>query len=234
MTTSVAGQERIASHNGPFPSPLPFMWYVPENDELLKIRFTEHEIRGWIRNAARYQDVPLCMLAVILQQENGPNATWYQKAGQLAERSLTTAAAVFDDMLWGIVPDAVAGSSSGFANMSRRTLRNAAEYSQRVHNRPPLPNDVRYRVLGWDQDTRIPGDDWHADLYYAAAHLRELIDLQTGRAGFSAVLPAADVKAVFRRYNGSGPAAEKYASDAMKLLDGAIQGSATLYFYSAT
>ncbi|MCA9650276.1 MAG: hypothetical protein KC501_10230 [Myxococcales bacterium] len=230
-STTVEGEDRIASYTGAFPSPLPLMWYVPEGNEVLRVWFPPEEIRGWIRNAAEYQDVPHCMLAVILQQENGPNATWFQKIGQFGERTLTTAAAIADDVLFGLVPDAVAGGSSGFANMSRATLRNAALYSATVHNRPPLPDDVRYRVLGYDQDTRVPGDDWKADLYYASAHLRELIDRQTGTTGYTGVLARDDVRGVFRRYNGSGSLAEKYADDAIALLEGAIAGDRTLYFY---
>lgn len=231
MTTTVEGEGQIASYEGSFPSPLPVMWYVPENNEVLKLWYPPAEIRGWIREAARYQDVPHCMLATILQQENGPNAAWWQKAGQFAERTLTTAAAIADDWFFGVVPDAISGGSSGFANMSRATLRNAALYSINTYNRQPLPDDVRFRVLGWDQDTRIAGDDWHADLYYASAHLRELIDRQTGVTGFSELLPMDDVRGVFRRYNGSGSLAETYADDAIALLKGAIAGTKTLYFY---
>ncbi|MCB2254206.1 hypothetical protein KTQ74_20020 [Pseudomonas chlororaphis] len=40
--------------------------------------------------------------------------------------------------------------------------------------------DVQYRIFGCDHDTRIPGDDWKTDLYYAAGHLRELIDRVAG------------------------------------------------------
>lgn len=231
MTTTVPGEDQIASHTGSFPSPLPVMWYVPENNEVLRAWFPPEEIRGWIRQAAQYQDVPHCMLAVILQQENGPNATGFQKFGQFGERTLTTAAAIADDMLFGIVPDAIAGGSSGFANMSRATLRNAALYSATTLNRPPLPDDVRYRVLGWDQDTRVPGDDWKADLYYASAHIRELIDRETGTTGFSGALTMDQVRGVFRRYNGSGALAETYADDAIALLEGAIAGDRTLYFF---
>lgn len=229
--TSVEGEDRIASYHGPFVSPLPVMWYAPENDELLKAWFPAQEIRIWIKKAAKYQDVPHCMLAVILQQENAPSASWYRKLGQFGERTVTTAAAILDDALFDVVPDAISGGSSGFANMSRATLRQAATYSEATLHRAPLPADVRYRALGWDQDTRVAGDDYHADLYYAAAHLRELIDRQTGVTGFQGVIPMDDVREVFRRYNGSGPMAEKYAKDAMALLEGAIKGSRILYFF---
>ena len=94
-----------------------------------------------------------------------------------------------------------------------------------------MPSDVQYRIFGYDQDTRIPGDDWKADLYYAAAHLRELIDRVTGAPCHKGNLTPEQLKSVIGAYNGSGPLAEKYANDAMALLERAKSGAASLYFY---
>ena len=105
------------------------------------------------------------------------------------------------------------------------------EYTENYYCKNPLPDDVRYRLLGWDQDTRIPGDDWKADLYYCAAHLRELIDRITGTRCHNSVLTLEEVEAIFTAYNGSGAAAQKYGADAMDKLREAQSGDTTLYFY---
>lgn len=226
----------IPSYTGEFPSPLQVMWYMPENDEIMKGYYPDSEIRTWIKDAADYHGVPHEMLAVILQQENSPAASKWRQMLQFGERSATTFMAVMDEFLLDLVPDKafgknLAGGSSGFANMSRATLRGAAEYTEKNYCKNPMPDSVRYRLLGWDQDTRIPGDDWKADLYYCAAHIRQLIDLVTGKRCHQGPLTTAQVREVFKRYNGSGKQADKYASDAMAKLLGASQGNTTLYFY---
>ena len=177
--TYITGLGEIASYRGNFPSPLQVMWYVPENDEIFKIKISDSEIRRWIKDAADYHNIPHALLALILQQENAPNAPTWRKIGQFGERTLTTFAAILDENLWDIVPDKISGGSSGFANMSRKTLRGAASYIETEYNKEVLPDNVKYRFLGLEQDTRIPGDDWKADLYYCAAHLRQLIDRVT-------------------------------------------------------
>ncbi|MEP3891380.1 MAG: hypothetical protein ABJN69_13050 [Hellea sp.] len=88
-----------------------------------------------------------------------------------------------------------------------------------------------FRVFNSDSDTRLPGDDYRSDMYYAAAHIRELIDRETGQTGYNGVLSPRHIRGVFRRYNGSGPVAEKYAADAINLFNGALNGTETLYFY---
>jgi hypothetical protein len=129
MATTIEGLGTVPSYTGPFPSPLPVMWYVPANaKELFKIHFPASEIRGWVRDAAAYHDVPHALAAVILQQENGPNATAFQKVGQFIERSATTFFAIVDDAALGLVPDKLSGGSAGIANLSRNTLRDAANY----------------------------------------------------------------------------------------------------------
>lgn len=224
-------QGEIESYTGELPSPLQLMWYVPENDEVLKLHYPDSEIRSWVKDASEYHGIPHEMLAVILQQENGPNATGTQKVLQFGERSVTTFTAILDESFFDLVPDSISRGSSGFANMSYNTLQDAVEYTERVYDRNPLSDDVRYRVLGYDQDTRIPGDDYKADLYYASAHVRQLIDRVTGVENFDGVLTEEQTRDVFRAYNGSGPLAEQYADDANGLLQGALAGDETLYFY---
>ncbi len=229
--TTLPGYESIPGYSGELPSPLQVMWYVPKTKELLKASFSDTEIRLWIKQAAAYHGIPHIILAVILQQENGPNGSKFLQTLQFGERTLTTFLAIVDGIAFDAVPDKLAGGSSGFANMSRATLQKAAQYSENYYCKRPMPEDVQYRVFGWNQVTRIPGDDWKADLYYAAAHLRELIDRVTGVRCHSGALTTAQLKKVVASYNGSGPLAEKYANDAMKLLDAAKAGSAWLYFY---
>jgi len=241
--STILGLSDISSYRGDFPSPLQVMWYAPESSELLSTKIPDREIRSWIKDAAEYHGIPHAMLAVILQQENNPNASLGLQAAQFGERTLTTFLAVTDELLFDLVPDkmpswspikagkSIASGSSGFANMSRPTLRAAAAYTENMYCRNPMPDDVRYRLLGWDQDTRIPGDDWKADLYYCAAHIRQLIDRITGKTCHNDGLTREQVAAVFGAYNGSGPAARKYGSDAMKKLTDAEQGKTTLFFY---
>lgn len=229
--STIADTDKIASYKGEFKSPLQFMWYVPEKNELLKIHIPDAEIRSWIKDAADYHGVPHAVLAVILQQENNPDASKTLQTLQFGERSLTTFTAILDKYLWDVMPDKISKGSSGFANMSYNTLKGAAEYTEKNYRKNPMPDDVRYRLLGYDQDTRVPGDDYKADLYYAAAHIRELIDRVTGNKCHSGELIREQIKAVFKAYNGSGKLADKYATDAMAKLDGAIAGHVTLCFY---
>ncbi|WP_208300459.1 hypothetical protein [Prosthecobacter fusiformis] len=234
--TGIVGIGKIKSHTGAIPSPLKLWWYVPENNEWADIIIPDEKIRSWIKSAAEYQDVPLEIMAVILQQENGANATGAQKFIQFGERTVTTGLQVADEWLFDLVPDrafgvAVADGSSGIANLQRPTLRDAASYSEKSLKRPPLPDDVRYRIFGWDQDTRISGDDVKADLYYQAAHIRQLIDRITGVPGYVGNLTLDQVRSVIRSYNGSGKKANKYADDGMKKLLDAADGRSPLYFY---
>ncbi|MEG7363442.1 hypothetical protein [Pseudomonas citronellolis] len=229
--TTLNGYDSIPSYRGDLPSPLQIIWYAPKGEDLLRTRFSDTEIRSWIKDAAHYHGIPHLLLAVILQQENGPGASTTLQALQFGERSLTTFLAIVDEVAFDIVPDKVAGSSSGFVNMSRKTLRDAATYTESYYCKKPMPKDVQYRIFGFDQDTRIPGDDWKADLYYAAAHLRQLIDRITATPCHSGPLAPDKLKAVIGAYNGSGPLAEKYASDAMALLERAKTGASPLYFY---
>jgi hypothetical protein len=129
------------------------------------------------------------------------------------------------------VPDKIAGGSSGFANMSRATLQNAAQYIESKYKRPVLPQDISERLLGLNVDSRIPGADWQADLYYAAAHLRELVDRIKKQERYYGPLSLDDIERIAAAYNGSGPMAQKYGRDAIELLKRAYQGNDILYFY---
>jgi hypothetical protein len=234
--TYIDGLGPVPSYTGEFPSPLRLMFYVPKDmNELFKFQYPASEIRSWVRQASNYHEVPYELAAVILQQENGPNATSTQKFFQFGERSLTTLAAIIDEWMFDVVPDKVAGSSSGIANMSRRTLRDAATYIESTYCRPVLPDDVRTRLLGWNQDTRIQGDDLKADLYYMTAHLRQLIDRVAGQGAsgkcHTGALTLEQVGKVAAAYNGSGPKAVKYGEDTLKRLRNAVSGQEPLYFH---
>jgi hypothetical protein len=192
--------------------------------------YPESEIRGWLRDAAAYHDVPLALACVILQQENGPNATTFQKLGQFTERSLQTAGALLDDVI-DIVPDSFAGGSSGIANMSRATLRDAASYIEKTYKMDVMPNDVRVRAMGADADTRVQGNDMRADFYYMTAHLRQLIDRIMGTKKYHGPITIEDVEKICAAYNGSGKLAQKYGKDAVARLKRAVAGEEPLYFY---
>lgn len=176
----------IPSYHGDFPSPFPLMWYVPDNaKEILKIHYEPKEIRKWVSDAAKFHEIPYLLLATILQQENCPNATYIQKVLQFGERTLTTGLAIADKYSGDRLPDYIewkgkkiniTKGSSGIANMSTSALIGGIEHAKNVYNREPMPDAVKYRIVGFNQDTRISGDDLRADLYYASAHLRQLID----------------------------------------------------------
>lgn len=227
---TIVGLDEIDSYTGDFPAPLQVMWYTPENDEIFKMHHSDSEIRSWVKDAADYHGVPQELLSVILQAENGPHFTETHKVLQFGERSLTTFAAIVDKHLWDVVPDIISGGSSGLANMKRATLEDACNYTEETYNKNPLPDDVRYRLLGWDQDTRIPGDDWKADVYYCAAHVRQLIDNVTD-GDYNGQLTLDQAKQVAADYNGNGPVAEKYGQYAAQTLKDAADGKTHLYFY---
>jgi len=229
--TRIVGFNNVRSYSGNLPSPFPLMWYVPEANEAFKVYFPASEIRSWLRSAAEYHGIPHILLAVIIQQENWPKAGTLLKIAQFAERSVATIAAITDELIFDLIPDKYAGSSSGIANMKRATLRNTAKYIELNYCKPPLPKDVQYRIFGHNQDTRIPGDDWKADLYYCAAHLRELIDRTTGNPCHNASIDKITLAKVIAAYNGSGATALKYSNDAIRLLEHADNGTDTLYFY---
>ncbi|MCS7063984.1 MAG: hypothetical protein NZM04_08100 [Methylacidiphilales bacterium] len=232
--------KQVPSYTGNFVSPLPVMNYIPKSNEIFKINYSASEIRSWVKDAAAYHQVPHIMLATILQQENSPRASLTHQALQFFERQLTTSFALIDRILFDIVPDKIpnwfpfmpdakiADGSSGFTNMSRPTLEHSAKYIEKTYDRSPMPQEVQRRVFDIDVDTRIPGFDWKADLYYTAGHIRELIDRTTGQKGFDANnLTMDQAQKVFEMYNGG----KKYGDDSINLIQDAVDGTAILYFY---
>ncbi len=236
--TYVQGFGKIPSYRGDIPSPLNAMWYVPDNvSELFKINYPASEIRGWLKEAAAYHGVPLELAAVILQMENPPEHGTVRKVLQFGERSLTTFLAIVDDHAFDLVPDKIgslhiAEGTSGIANMRRQVVRDAADYVEKTLGRPVIPDDVRSRVFGWNQDTRIPGDDLKADFYYLTAHLRQLIDRETGTKNYSGTLSVTQIQNIADRYVGEIPNSCAWpGKHATSILQNAAAGREPLYFY---
>ena len=115
--------------------------------------------------------------------------------------------------------------------MSRNALLDAVRYSKAIYGREPMPDYVKYRIAGYNQDTRISGDDLRADLYYTSVHLRQLIDRIMKKPKYYGKLSLDNFESVCAAYNGSGPLAKKYGKDARLHLEQAAAGQKTLYFY---
>jgi hypothetical protein len=233
MATTITGLGPIQSFTGPFPAPIQMMLYFPRNSgEVCQLFFAASRVRGWVRDAAKYLDVPHVLAATILQQENNPRASNLKQFLQFGERFLTTGAAIVDALAFDLVPDRVAKTSSGIANLCRPTLRDAANYIERVYKMPVIPDDVKYMVLGLNLDQRIQGFDWHCDLYYMCAYLRQLIDRKMNKnKPYQGPLTLEQVQTICAAYNGSGPDAATYAQDAVKRMTDAAAGKEPLYFY---
>lgn len=231
--TTMPGDENIPSYTGGLPSPFPLIPNMRDDGDTWPVAtVTPSELRGWVQDASEYHGVPPAMLAVILQQENNPNASGMDKFLQAGERALTTGLSWLDDVVGDIIPDQFSRGSTGLANMSDGTLQETLAYHQQnFPGTPVVPGAVADRLWGMNADTGISGVDTEVDMYYAAAHLRQLIDEVTGEPGFSGELTPEQTQAVFTAYNGSGPMAEQYGEDAMALLNGANSGKETLYFY---
>jgi len=185
----------------------------------------EIAIRRWMYEACRYNDVPVVVMAVILQQENGPSASDWLRRAQATERAFQTRAAVLDDVYGGIIWDKVAGGSTGIANLSRATLRRAAAYLVTTYRRPPIPDRVR-RDKG---DPLIAGLEVELDLYYMSALLRQLIDARVS-PGHVGNIGDEQLRLVAQDYNGRGPKAVEYGRKALSRLIAARRGEAPLYF----
>jgi hypothetical protein len=188
----------------------------------------EIAIRRWIYEACRYNDVPVVVMAVILQQENGPSASDWRRRAQATERALQSMGARFDEDFGGIVPDKFAGGSTGIANLSRATLRRAAAYLVTTYRRPPIPDRVRNEK----GDPLFAGTDVELDLYYMSALLRQLIDARVGR-GHTGNITDEQLRLVAQDYNGRGPDAVEYGKKALSRLEAARRGEAPLYFLGA-
>lgn len=217
-------------YTGDLPSPLQVMWHVPSGvGDAFYV--SDQNIRGWVDDAARYHGVPTELLAAVLQNENNPNASTLNQVLQFGERSLTTFSDILDRAAFGLAPDFASGGSSGIANMSRNAVHSGAAYVENTLGRAVIPDDVASRVLGWRQDSRISGDDLRSDLYYAAAHLRELTDRVTGVKNYDGPLSRQLVHDIAAAYNGSGPAASRYGDVAVQHIERAVAGERPLYFY---
>jgi len=233
-STYLVGFDELRTGEGPIPSlfgPIPSLPtdFFGVSDYLV----THEEIRTWVHQASSYHDVPPQLLAVVLQQENAPDAAGWLRPLQAIERWVTTGASVLESSGMGmVVPDWVSKGSSGIANMQKDTLDGAVAYVESTYGRPVMPDSMKHTALPMvDRDTRIQGLDVRADLYYASAHLRELIDREIGNGQpYTGPLTADDIERVLAAYNGSGAAAEKYGKDAMRRLEDARSGEVPLYF----
>jgi hypothetical protein len=200
-------------------------------------------IRRWAREASAYHEIPYVMLAAILEQENGQIVSTYRQTGQAGERFTQTNLNVIDKMTGGLLtngwPSKIpyfgskiaksAAGSTGIMNMLRSTLDETVAYTHETYKRPMLPSDKNNINKG------VAGVDVEADLYYGAAHIRQLIDRVVGNPCSKGEITLEQVRNVFRAYNGGfsaiNPDADKYADDAMVKLKGAYNGSRVLYFY---
>lgn len=220
-------ENKIPSFNGAIKSPVKLYWIAPRIGNIITI--SDSDLRKWVKDACAYHKIPHILLALILQNENNPNAPYWRRVAQFGERSITTAANAID-LIISIIPDKVSKGSSGIANVSDKALLDGVESSIKKYGRPPIPTSVKMDILGLNTDTRISGDDWRNDLYYAAAHLRFLIDREL-KPCFNGTLSHEDLKKIIKAYNGKGKEAEKYAENAMANLKLGIQKKGNLYFY---
>lgn len=226
----IVGMGQPSAYTGDLPSPLQIMWHAPSGlGDAFHV--SDQNIRGWVDDAAHYHGVPTELFAAVLQNENNPDASKTNQVLQFGERSLTTFADILDRASFGLVPDFASGGSSGIANMSRKALHDGADYVENTLGRAVIPDDVATRAFGWRQDTRISGDDLRSDLYYAAAHLRQLTDRVTGVQNYDGPLSRQQVHDIAAAYNGSGSAASRYGDAAAKHIERAVSGDRPLYFY---
>ena len=212
-------ENRIPSFHGDIKSPIKLYWIAPRAENIIFIN--DSDLRKWVKEACEYHKIPHILLALILQNENNPNTPYWRRVAQFGERSITTAANAID-LIISIIPDKVSKGSSGIANVSDKALFDGVENCIKKYGRPPIPTSVKKDILGLNTDTRISGDDWRNDLYYAAAHLRFLIDREL-KPCFNGTLSYDDLKKVIKAYNGKGKDAEKYAENAMANLNLGIQ-----------
>lgn len=228
-------EDNIPSYSGDIKSPLGIMWFYPSGDTVI---VSDTDIRKWVKDACEYHKIPHILLALILQNENYPEASIFTKIGQFGERTVQTTIKIIDSKIgfsnylenYPRVVQAIRGSS-GITNISDQALYDGVKHSIEQYGRPPIPTSIRQMIFGIiDTDSRIPGDDWRNDLYYAAAHIRYLIDRELGEC-YSGILSDQELNKIIYSYNGSGKNAEKYAQAAMNNLILAKQGGGNLYFY---
>jgi len=213
----------IKSYTGDLPSPL--LLLIPKANA--KISTIPHsEIRRWVKEAAEYHEVPYEMLAVILQQENAPNVSTGRKVLQFGERSLSTLVAGVERMVGISTP--AGDASTGIMNMRRPTLQGTIRHTKENYNRSIVPSHKS------QIDRGRAGEDFEADMYYLAAHVRQLIDKRVTKEGTCAkgTITLNQVREVFADYNGPNrKISGKYGDDSMAKLNGAYNGTVTLYFY---
>lgn len=234
--TQIEGFEHIKPFNGDlslFPGP-----YGRIREDFLDLSdyfIDSTKIRTWVHEAASYNDVPPELLAVILQQENAPDAPQWRKPLQYVERQGTTVAGVLNEvpLVGKIIPDKIANGSSGIGNMSKATLDDTVQYIETTYGRTVMPSDVLDTAIpNLNRDTRISGVDMQADIYYVSAHLRQLIDRVAGDGEpYHGTLTKEQIESIAAAYNGSGDAAQKYGQDTINRLEKANTGEIPLYFY---
>jgi hypothetical protein len=191
----------------------------------------ELSLHRWLYEACRYNDVPVVVMAAILQEENKPGATELTRRLQAGERLIQTELGSLDEA--GL--DALLGSrkfwrsasrgSTGIANLSRDTLREAAAYVEKTYRRPAVPDSLRSEV----GDPRRAGLDMQLDLYYMSALLRRLIDKEV-TPGHRGNVTDEQLYRIARDYNGSGPLAEEYGRKVIARLKAVRNGQATYLF----
>ncbi len=106
-------------------------------------------IRACVTRAANWACVPAAMVAAVLQNENGPGASWFQQRGQIAERN---------------VQRLVGMGSTGFGNVKPATLTDVSAKVERYYKRSILGANVRN--TGQNRDIQT-------DIFHTAAVVRE-------------------------------------------------------------
>jgi len=248
-STYISGYPSIPSAKGKA-LPLPPGLYPHVRESFLDPSdyiLTADELRAWVREAATYHDVPPELLALILQQENNPDAPGWRRFLQRFERLIGTMATIANEtpLVGNLVPDGIGDNATGIGNIKRSTIEGtddsegaanysegAANYIERVYNRPILPDEVKDTALPFlHRDQRIGGVDMQSDLYYVSAHLRQLLDRIAGNGKpYKGPLTRELIEKVATAYNGSGQKAEKYGRDAVQLLEKAAKGEKQLVF----
>ena len=217
-------EDQVPSYTGALKSPLQIT-SIDVNNKGSK------SFRGWVKDAAEYHKIPHVLLALILQNENNPNASTFMKVGQVAERSLQTISHIADEAMGGgVIWQKPVKGATGIVNINNVALQAGVKHSIEKYARPPIPSSKLQNKVFNMTDSRIAGNDWRTDLYYAAAHLRYLIDREIVEC-FNGAMNLPQLRNIIRAYNGHGTDAENYANAAVKNLELAISGKGVLYFY---
>lgn len=234
-------EDKVPSYSGVLKSPLSIIWVYPRED--VKFITSPSDIRKWVKDACEYHKIPHVLLALILQNENYPEASLDTQILQFGERSLQTSFKIIDswtnftnylepfsdnELVKGTIK--FVRGSSGIANVSDNALNDGVKHCIEKYARPPIPSSVARTIFGINTDSRISGIDWRNDLYYAAAYLKFLIDKNFGDC-FSSELSYNMLYTILRAYNGPGDSSKTYADDAMQILNLAISQKGVLYFY---